>query len=107
MVAHCLDAACSSATMSTIRGSASTGSDSVSVAVDSSGLGLISFADATSSGVGVARCTNADCSPAFGAAVDPVGSVGGGDSIAVGPDGRAWISYYGGGLKVVHLPYGY
>ena len=106
-VAHCLDAACSNATISIIRESGTTGSDSVSIAVDSSGFGLMSFADSVSPGVGVARCTNADCTPAVSTLVDQGGSVGSSRSIALGIDGRAWISYTEGGLKVVHLPFGY
>jgi hypothetical protein len=106
-VAHCLDAACSSAAIDIIREPGTTGSDSVSIAVDSSGLGLISYNDGVSSGVGVARCTNADCAPAISTTLDLEGGVGSHGSIAVGLDGRAWISYSGGGLKVAHLPFGY
>ena len=109
-VAHCVDAACSSAAISIIRGSGSTGSDSTSIAVDLSGFGLIAYSDFAGSGIGVARCTNADCSPAASTNIDTVGSLGSQRSIAVGLDGRAWISYQdwsNKALRVIHLPYGF
>lgn len=109
-VAHCVDAACSSAVISIIRGSGSTGSDSTSIAVDLSGFGLIAYSDFAGSGIGVARCTNADCTPAASTNIDTVGSLGSQRSIAVGLDGRAWISYQdwsNKALRVIHLPYGF
>ena len=70
-------------------------------------LFLISYYDATNDNLKVARCTNADCAPAVSTTLDLEGGVGSHRSIAVGLDGRAWISYSGGGLKVAHLPFGY
>ena len=93
--AHCLDAACSSAAINIISESMSVGSNSTSsIAVDSSGFGLISLVDLTDFDLMVGRCTNIACSSMVTTTVDSVGSVGSHSSIAVGADGRAWISYF-------------
>jgi hypothetical protein len=108
--AHCADTHCTSATSSLLTDTMAVGSSSTSIAFDSSGLGLISYFGAADHKIHVARCTNAQCSAAVSGTIDSFGSDGSHSSIAVGPDGRAWISYNdaaNGGLKVAHLPYGH
>jgi alpha-tubulin suppressor-like RCC1 family protein len=101
-VAHCDDAACTSATTSTID------SDGVglasSITIGSDGLGLISYEDITNDSLKVAHCNDAACTSATTSTIDSTGSVGR-PSITIGTDGLGLISYHkwmDGDLKVAH-----
>jgi hypothetical protein len=105
-VAHCLNIACTSATLSTIASvkpdNGETGGYSqTGIATGNHGLGLISFYDGGSNQMlKVAACTNADCSTSIVTMVDrapnPTASLHGGwSSVAFGHDGLALISYNG------------
>jgi len=77
----------------------------ISVAIDSDGLPVIAYYDATNWGLEVNKCTNASCSTHTNSIVDPGPSVNRGlyTSVAIGTDGFPIISYYdstNGDLKV-------
>jgi len=103
-VAHCANAACSSAALATLDSGGEVG-QYTSVAVGSDGLGLISYYDSTNGDLKVAHCANAACSSATPATLDSTGSVGRYTSIAIGADGLGLISYWdftNADLKVAH-----
>lgn len=110
-VAHCEDAACTSATATAV---VATGAvppvqpDAIattSLAVGSDGLGLISYYDFTSGDLKVVHCENTACTSATVSPVDTTGDVGQASSLAIGSDGLGLISYYdvtNRDLKVAH-----
>lgn len=103
-VAHCANAACSSATTSTLDSPGDVGS-SASLTIGADGLGLISYYDATNQDLKVAHCNDAPCSGAATATLDSAGLVGGSTSITIGEDGLGLISYQdlsNGDLKAAH-----
>ncbi|MEZ5737986.1 MAG: hypothetical protein R3E68_00065, partial [Burkholderiaceae bacterium] len=59
-VAHCVDAACSSATLSTVDGAGNVGGYTA-IAIGSDGLPVISYYDATNDYLKVAHCGTRSC----------------------------------------------
>ena len=104
-VAHCNDAACSSATTATLDPSVGVGKHP-SIAIGADGLGLISYYDNPNTQLKVAHCNDITCSSATIAILDTVGEVGKWTSIAIGIDGLGLISYFddssGDSLNVAH-----
>jgi hypothetical protein len=114
-VAHCLNVACTSATLSTIDtvqpdNGAFDGLSMASIATGSNGLGIVAYYDGgPNQNLKVTVCVRADCSPClrrppFGLCVrggkintttiiDHSSGPGGGPSITVGRDGLALVSY--------------
>ena len=88
-VAHCVDVACSSATISVVDAAGDVG-QAASLAIAADGLGLISYDDATQGVLKVAHCSDAACTSAIISVLDPRAQSG---SIAIGTDGLALISY--------------
>jgi hypothetical protein len=70
------------------------------ITIGADGLPLISYEDGSNSTVRVARCEDAACIRATSQLLDGAGL--GDTSIAVGPDGRALVTYAGRGLRVAH-----
>jgi hypothetical protein len=107
-VAHCADAACSSATLTMLVSDVSAGMDEAqsSVTIGADGLGLISYYDASVRDLRVVHCENVACT--FRAPLpllDGAGDVGAFNSITVGTDGLGLVSYTdgtNGNLKVAH-----
>jgi len=104
-VAHCLDLACSVATLTTL-GTGGVG-EFTSIAIGADGLGLISYRDGTNGFLKVAHCSNIACSAATHATLGSGGLSDEGyyTSITIGADGLGLISYYdntSGDLKVAH-----
>jgi hypothetical protein len=107
-VAHCADAECTTATVTTIDtgGTANVGRYT-SIIIGADGLGLISYQDATNGDLKVAHCANLACTSAGLSVVDSGGTavVGVYTSIAIGTDGLGLISYQdstNGNLRVAH-----
>ena len=103
-VAHCSNAACTIATLSTLDSAGSVGFYT-SITTGPDGLGLISYYDLTNNNLKVAHCANAACTTATLSTLDSAGNVGVRSSITTGPDGLGLISYYdstNGDLKVAH-----
>jgi hypothetical protein len=61
-VAHCVDVACSSATLATLDSAGSVG-EYTSITIGADGLGLISYYAVTGEDLKVAHCGNPACSP--------------------------------------------
>lgn len=104
-VAHCNNAACTSALTTPIDVVGNAGGRGTSIAVGADGLAVVSYVDINTGTLKVAHCSNALCSAAVKTTVDPVGFVGAGSSIAIGGDGLPVISYNdgtNGDLKVAH-----
>jgi len=109
-VAHCSNAACSTASIYTLDSPGDVGRYS-SITIGADNLGLISYFDATSKALKVAHCKDLLCSAADLYMPDP-NVVAGFTSIAIGADGLGLISYFssftfGGGstagfLKIAH-----
>jgi hypothetical protein len=105
-VAHCSNAACSTATLTTLDTTGEVGAfDSLAIGVD--GFGLISYQDDTNKNLKVAHCSNTACGAAEIATIDAnPGDVGSHTSIVIGVDGLGLIAYYhpadGWGLAVAH-----
>jgi hypothetical protein len=92
-VAHCNNAACSSATTAILDASLGVGEYS-SIAIGADGLGLISYYDNPNTQLKVAHCDDIVCSNATVAILDTVGEVGKWTSVAIGIDGLGLISYF-------------
>lgn len=106
-VAKCANAACTgAATITTVDNSTNVVGFFTSIAIGTDGLPVISYFDATTAALKVAKCANAACTGiATITTVDdpPANSVGQDTSIAIGADGRPVISYQdntAGALKV-------
>ncbi len=100
-VAHCDDAACTGAAITTLDDSGLY----TSLAIGADGLGLISYYDATNDDLKVAHCNDTACTGATISTLDSGGNVGQYTSLAIGADGLGLISYYdvtNGNLKVAH-----
>jgi len=96
-VAHCVDIACSSATITTLD-SAATVDLATSLTIASDGRGSITYADSSSNFntmIKVAHCANVVCTTATTRVVDTVGKVSAGGvlSIATSPTGLQYIAY--------------
>jgi hypothetical protein len=105
-VAHCNNAACSSATLTTLDGPGNAGRYT-SIAIGADGLGLISYYDVTGGDLKAAHCNDTACSDATLATLDSGGTadVGQFTSVTIGGDGLGLIGYYdvtGGDLRVAH-----
>ena len=103
-VAHCDDAACTSATTSTLDSGGRLGRYT-SITIGADGLGLISYYDSTNGDLKVANCQNTECTSATTSTIDADGDVGQYTSITIGLDGLGLISYYDAtnqNLKVAH-----
>jgi hypothetical protein len=107
-VAHCSNAACTSATITTLDSTGDVGQYSA-LAIGSDGLATISYYDVTNSNLKVAHCSNTICTSATVTTLDSTGDVGALSSMAVGrgglADGLPLISYYdatNSDLKVAH-----
>jgi len=99
-VAHCIDPACTSAGVSTLANQAST---DTSVTIGPDGRPLVSFGSFNLS-LGVAHCDDVPCSGASLSSADK-GNVGNSNSVTLGSDGLALISYRDEAnkdLKVAH-----
>jgi len=95
-VAHCEDAACSSASVSTIADWNWVG-NSNGIAIGSDGLPIVSYRDSDAKALKVAHCDDVACLSVTSSTLDSNGSfygVGDDNSIAIGNDGLAIISYY-------------
>jgi hypothetical protein len=92
-VAHCLDAACTAVTVSSVDTGGDVGRDN-SIAIGTDGLGLISYYDVTSGDLKVAHCNDLVCSSATVSTLDSTYDVGLYTSITIGADGLGFISYY-------------
>ena len=91
-VAHCSDAACSSATTSTVDAERGVGA-LTSITLGADGLGIVSYLDYANGDLKVLHCSNAECSTGTTTRVDTGGIVGDSSSITVGADRLALISY--------------
>ncbi len=103
-VAHCSDASCTTATLTTLDSAGDVGWHT-SVTIGADGLGLISYRDVTNSDLKVAHCSDASCTTATLTTLDSAGHVGGYTSVAIGADGLGLISYFdfnNEDLKVAH-----
>jgi hypothetical protein len=100
-VAHCVDIACSDATVTSFDPNANLFRDGISVTIGADGLALISY---NGSGLKVAHCSNVACTVATTATLHN-GDVGDWSSITTGSDGLGLVSYLdrpNGSLKVAH-----
>lgn len=103
-VAHCSDATCSAATLSTLESVGDVGKYT-SITIGADGLGVISYYYANAGDLKVAHCSDVACSTATLTTVDSTGNVGQYTSITIGTDGLPLISYYdvtNTALKVAH-----
>jgi hypothetical protein len=103
-VAHCSNAACTSATRSTIDSAGDVGTDT-SITIGADGLGLISYYDAANLHLKVAHCSDIPCTSATVTTLDTAGDQDRYTSIAIGADGLGLISYsdrLNANLKVAH-----
>lgn len=101
-VAHCNDAACTSAAT---RGVDSVVSSFGSIAIGADGLGFISYYDAVNDDLKVAHCNDVACTSSTRAIVDSLGDVGVQNSVAIGVDGLPLVAYTDGtnnALKIAH-----
>ena len=104
-VAHCINAACTSATITTLDTGAGVGQHT-SITIGGDDLGLISYRDGAS--LKMAHCSNPACTSATITTLDSAESArfGARTSITTGADGLGLISYFvdanDGDLKVAH-----
>lgn len=103
-VAHCENAACTSATKTTLDSAGNVGVWSSSVAIGADGLGLISYYDVSNGNLKVAHCDNQACTGATLSTIDAAGNLGAFTSLTIGSDGLGLISYQTqfNDLKVAH-----
>jgi predicted regulator of Ras-like GTPase activity (Roadblock/LC7/MglB family) len=103
-VAHCDNAACSSAAITTLDSTGGVGRyTSITIGVD--GLPIISYYDDTNDNLKVAHCANPACTTATLTTLDGDGDVGQYTAITIGADGLPVISYLdvtNFNLKVAH-----
>jgi len=104
MVAHCVDAACTAVTTTTIDSAGNVGWAS-SIKIGRDGLGLISYRDNTNEDLKVAHCINVACTSATVSTLD-TGRISEGTSLTIGGDGLGLIAYkdrsVGETVKVAH-----
>jgi hypothetical protein len=103
MVAHCNDAACTSATKSVVDSSSWAG-QYTSVTIGTDGLALISYYDSINRHLKVAHCDNTACTSAATTTLDSTDYAGWYTSVTIGADGLGLISYHHwyDTLKVAH-----
>lgn len=110
-VAHCNDAACTSAALSVVD--AGEVGMHTSIAIGTDGLPVISYYDSANHDLKFAHCSNAACTNATTYTLDSAGSTGEYTSLAIGFDGFPVISYSynldsnNRGLKVIHCSNAY
>jgi len=94
-VAHCSDAVCSTATITTLDSTGIVGEYSL-ITIGSDGLGVISYYDRTNGALKVAHCSNTNCTAATLTDVTVVDGTPRGlyTSIIIGTDGLPLISYH-------------
>lgn len=90
-VAHCQDAGCVAATITTLDATGDVG-EFTAIALGVDGLPIIGYRDDTQNALKVAHCENLDCTVATFTRVD-AGDVSG-TSMVIGKDGLPTISYY-------------
>jgi len=94
-VSKCLDASCSDRVATTTIDSKDSVGSYVAIAIDGEGLPVLSYLDATSGDLKIARCSAPDCSgTATVTRLDTAGVVGLFTSMAIGDDGLPVISYF-------------
>ena len=99
-VAHCLNVACTSATISTVDATGFLSGDT-SIAIGADGLGLISYESTLPPrGLRVAHCSNLSCSSATISANESPERVNGHSTLTIGADGLGLISFRGAGGQV-------
>jgi len=107
-VAHCDNAACSSAALATVDDSAGDMGRYNAITIGADGLPVVSYYDATNQDLKVAHCGDRACQSAVLTTVDSEGATGSSTSITIGTDGLPVISYVlndsydGDRLKVAH-----
>jgi hypothetical protein len=105
-VAHCSNAACTAATISTIA-AVGEGGGNISLAVGTDGRGIIAYyVTTTPEGLRVAHCNDQACTAATVATIDS-GWVSGRTSIAVGASGRPLVVYPLIGAQPAHVAAAY
>ncbi len=103
-VAHCIDARCTGATLSTIDAGGDVG-QYTSIAIGADGLGLISYYDVTNANLRVAHCDNLACTSAASTTLDSTGDKGQYTSVTINGVGLGLVSYYdatNANLRVAH-----
>ncbi len=102
-VAHCLNVACTDATISTVESDGNSGFYS-SITIGSDGLGLIAYQRNSDIDLKVAHCSNIECTASTTTVLDSLGSTGWTPSVTIGTDGLPLISYGGAdnNLTVAH-----
>jgi len=93
-VAKCANSGCTTGTTVTTLDSAGTVGTQSSIKVDSNGLPVISYYDASNTALKVAKCANAACTAATLTFVDNTAIVGDYNRLVLGSDGLPVISYY-------------
>jgi hypothetical protein len=104
-VAHCNNAACTSAGLSTLDNTAAYVGSATSATLGADGRVLISYEDFTNLEMKVAHCNDIACTSAFISTLDSAGDVGRYTSVTIGADGLGLIGYYdftNTALKVAH-----
>ncbi len=96
-LAHCNDANCTSATLTTVDSSGPVG-DFNSLALDASGYPVISYWDFSNNDLKLAHCNDGNCTSVTRTTVDSAGNVGVYTSLVLDASGHPVISYYGNGL---------
>jgi hypothetical protein len=104
-VAHCNNAACTTATTYSVDTVGSVGAyPSITIGVDA--LPIISYSDFIQANLKVAHCDDVACATATIQTIDSAGDVGGTSSITIGADNLPIISYSAGppnsDLKIAH-----
>jgi hypothetical protein len=91
---RCANPTCSSTQARVVVDGTAPSVGALSMALGGDGLPIFAYADAANGTLRFARCTNADCGGRSTVTVDdPANLVGSNNSVAVGPDGAAVISY--------------
>jgi hypothetical protein len=106
LVAHCNDAACTSAITTTLDSAGNVGSNT-SITIGNDGLPIISYRDHDTPALKVAHCENITCTAATTSTLDTSEDTGWLTSIIIGADGNPLIGYDAGTppnafLKVAH-----
>ena len=112
-VAHCVNAACSGVTATTVDvrvnppGCCVGGGKEDTIAIGADGLGVISYYDSVNLNLKVAHCTDLVCGAATTTTIDEFGDTGKRTALTIGADGLPIIAYLGvseNTMKVAHCP---
>jgi hypothetical protein len=105
-VTHCSNAACTSASSTTVDDPADLVGAGSSIAIGSDGLAIISHRNLNEESLRVTHCNDVECTSATSSEPDNTASnLGWDSSIAIGPDGRPIIAHFddtADGLRVSH-----